>query len=221
MCSLSALTEIYLDISVNYLVIVQVLQSFENLLGVENNGGLVVFKRPPLWPQERGQTSCDNKNKKWLVVFVAKTELQLFVLMLYYYRQTFPVLQRAMCQRHFLADRNPPPHTQKQKHTRQVPADHKSLVSPHAVLGDEVISVNGVEQLYRQAPPPWKSWWSHPRWRSPGTAQCCDASVSCARRSLHGEAESNWQTQINANMHGEKRNTVLMVFVTWNWEGLT
>lgn len=48
MRALLALTRMYLDISVNYLVIMKVLQSFKNLLGVEDDGGLVVFKRTPL-----------------------------------------------------------------------------------------------------------------------------------------------------------------------------
>lgn len=38
----------YLDVSVNYLVIVQILETLQNLFGVKADGGLVVFKRTPL-----------------------------------------------------------------------------------------------------------------------------------------------------------------------------
>lgn len=48
---------------------------------------------------------------------------------------------------------------------------------------------------YLQVPPPWRSWWSHPDWRSPGTAQCSCVLASCAELFLHEEAASTWQKQ--------------------------
>ncbi len=31
------------------LIIVEIFQPFKNLLGIEDNGRLIIFKRPPLW----------------------------------------------------------------------------------------------------------------------------------------------------------------------------
>lgn len=46
----------HLNVSVCYLVVVQVLESLQDLPRVEANGGLVVFQRAPLGSQQRRQT---------------------------------------------------------------------------------------------------------------------------------------------------------------------
>lgn len=47
----------HLNVSVDYLIIMEVLESLEDLLGVEDDGGFVVFQRSPFGAQQRRQTS--------------------------------------------------------------------------------------------------------------------------------------------------------------------
>lgn len=46
---------------------------------------------------------------------------------------------------------------------------------------------------YLQAPPPWRSWWIHLDWQSPGTAQCSGVLTSCAELFPHEGAASTWR----------------------------
>lgn len=42
----------HLDVSVGYLVVVQVFQPLQDLPGVEANGGLIVFQGAPFGPEQ-------------------------------------------------------------------------------------------------------------------------------------------------------------------------
>ena len=47
----------HLNVSVDYLIVMEVFEPLEDLFGVEDDGGLVVFQGTPFGAQERGQTS--------------------------------------------------------------------------------------------------------------------------------------------------------------------
>ena len=54
----------HLNVSVDYLIFVQVFEPLEDLFGVEDDGGLVVFQRTPFGAQEGRQTSYKQGSKK-------------------------------------------------------------------------------------------------------------------------------------------------------------
>lgn len=56
----------HLNVSVDYLIVMKVFEPLEDLLGVEDDGGLIVFQRAPFGAQEGRQTSwkqeCNKNN---------------------------------------------------------------------------------------------------------------------------------------------------------------
>lgn len=43
----------YLDVSVDYLVVMEIAEALEDLFGVEDNGGLIVLQRTPFGAEQR------------------------------------------------------------------------------------------------------------------------------------------------------------------------
>lgn len=56
-CSKDERADGHLDVSVDDLVVMQISEPLQDLLGVEDDGCFVVFQRSPLGAQQRGQTS--------------------------------------------------------------------------------------------------------------------------------------------------------------------
>lgn len=53
--------ESHLDVSVCYLIIVQVLEPLQDLFCIEADGGLVILEWTPLGPQQSGETTCNTR----------------------------------------------------------------------------------------------------------------------------------------------------------------
>lgn len=53
----------YLDVSMRYLVVVQVFKPLQDLSRVEADSGLIVFQRSPLGPQQRRKTPWTQQDK--------------------------------------------------------------------------------------------------------------------------------------------------------------
>ena len=63
----------HLNVSVDYLVVMEILKPFQDLPGVENDGGLVVFQGSPFGTQERGQASyMGEMTLEWVTVRYAR-----------------------------------------------------------------------------------------------------------------------------------------------------
>lgn len=61
--------ELYLYVSMCYLVVMQVFEALQYLPRVEADGGLVVLQRTPLGPQQSRQTPCTQKMNNRYVLF--------------------------------------------------------------------------------------------------------------------------------------------------------
>lgn len=53
----------HLNVSVDYLIVMKVFEPLEDLFGVEDDGGFVVFQRTPFGAQERRQTSYKRESR--------------------------------------------------------------------------------------------------------------------------------------------------------------
>lgn len=70
----------HLNVSVDDLIFVQVFEPLEDLFGVEDDGGLVVFQRTPFGAQEGRQTSYEQGHQNDICGYMShwKNTIQLF-----------------------------------------------------------------------------------------------------------------------------------------------